>query len=210
MGSWKMLSLMVLAAVASSPRGASAAEVTAAGVAPPPVAPARLARFGLMADAGVPDGASASLVYRPMRWLRAQVGGGYNLISPGVRAGVTLIPLGWGPSATLEGGHYFDGNANGMARRIAGSDFKNSALLERVGYDFANAHLGFEIGSRRVTFFVHGGMSYIRGTLHNANTALQADSGGLVPDGSSVSIKQDPVIKVVAPSAKLGLIVYLW
>jgi hypothetical protein len=161
-----------------------------------------------MADAGLPDGANASLVYRPMRWLRAEAGVGYNLISPGVRGGLTLIPFGVGPSLTVEGGHYFDGNANGTARKIAGSSFKDSALLERVGYDFANAHLGLEIGSRRMTFFLHGGMSYIRGTLHNADSVLQA--GGTVPQGSQVTIKQDPVLKVVAPSAKLGLIVYLW
>jgi hypothetical protein len=184
-----------------------AAPLTATG-GPPPAPEPRLTRIGLNADVGLPDGANASLVYRPKAWVRAQLGMGYNMVSPGVRAGLTLIPFGWGPSATLEGGHYFDGNANGMARKIAGSSFKDSALLERVGYDFANAHLGWEMGSRRVTFYFHGGMSYVHATLHNADAALQEN--GLIPMGNKVSVKQDPTVKVVAPSAKLGLIVYLW
>ena len=63
------------------------------------------------------------------------------MISKGVRAGATLLPFGSGPSATLEAGHYFEGDANGLAQRFAGPTF-SSALLERVGYDYANAHLG--------------------------------------------------------------------
>src|SRR6185436_7926376 len=43
-------------------------------------------RFGVMADAGAPDGATASLVLRPIRMVRLHVGGSYNMISPGVRA----------------------------------------------------------------------------------------------------------------------------
>jgi hypothetical protein len=122
------------------------------------VAPKALPRFGVMADAGVPDGANASLVFRPLAWLRAHGGGGANTISKGVRAGVTLLPFGAGPSATLEAGHYFDGDANGLAQRFAGSTF-SSPLLERVGYDYANAHLGLDFGTRRVVFYLHGGMS---------------------------------------------------
>src|SRR3954471_19015778 len=100
------------------------------------VTPKRLPLVGVMMDAGLPDGANAALVFRPLSWLRAHGGGGYNMISKGVRAGATLLPFGSGPSVTLEGGHYFDGDANGLAQRFAGSAF-SSALLDRVGYDYA-------------------------------------------------------------------------
>src|SRR5690349_18831998 len=69
------------------------------------VTPKRQPLLGVMMDAGLPDGANAALVFRPVSWLRAHGGGGYNMISKGVRAGLTLLPFGAGPSATLEGGY---------------------------------------------------------------------------------------------------------
>jgi hypothetical protein len=199
-----------MVAMGAFPLAASAADLTAAGTAPAPRK--ALPRLGMMADAGLPDGVTASLVYRPRRWVRAHVGGGYNMISPGVRAGATLAPFGWGPSLSLEAGHYLEGNANRVARKLAGSSFNDSALLERVGYDFANAHLGFEVGYRRVTFYLHAGMSYLHGTLHNAQTVLQSEAGGsgLVSSSSEVTVARDPVLKAFVPSAKLGVIVYVW
>src|SRR5438477_8211508 len=142
MRSSRLLSLLVLLALG---RVASAAEVTATRDAAPSAAAPTLPKIGLMTDAGLPDGVNGSLVFRPARWVRAHVGGGYNMISSGVRGGVTLAPFGWGPSVSLEGGHYFEGNANGLARKAAGADFKDSAVLERVGYDYANGHLGLEL-----------------------------------------------------------------
>jgi hypothetical protein len=165
---------------------------------------------GLMVDAGLPDGMNGSLVLRPISWLRTHVGGSYNMISSGVRAGVALIPFGAGPSLTLEAGHYFDGNANGLAKKFAGGSFKDKAILERIGYDYANAHLGLDFGSRRVTFYIHGGMSFIRATVHNVDAMIQQETGSGAGSGTQVSVKQDPVVKAWTPSAKLGLIVYLW
>jgi len=163
--------------------------------------------LGVMVDAGLPDGANASLVLRPFSWLRAHGGGGSNMISKGVRIGATVLPFGGGPSATLEAGHYFDGDANGLAQRFAGSSFA-SPLLERVGYDYANAHLGLDFGSRRVTFYIHGGMSYVRAQIHNVNEQVASSSGS--SSGTTVSFNQDPTVRVVAPSAKLGFIFYIW
>jgi len=174
------------------------------------VAPKRLPLLGVMMDAGVPDGLNASLVFRPLSWLRAHGGGGSNMISKGVRAGVTLLPFGGGPSATLEAGHYFDGDANGLAQRFAGSTF-SSPLLERVGYDYANAHLGLDFGSRRAVFYIHGGMSYIRATIHNFDSVVASEATANGGNGSTeVSVKSDPIVRAWVPSAKLGLIVYLW
>jgi len=179
---------------------------TATAVVSPKGAP----RFGVMADAGAPDGANGSLVFRPFSWLRAHGGGGYNMISKGVRVGATLLPFGSGPSATLEAGHYFDGDANGLAQRFAGSTV-SSPLLQRVGYDYANAHLGLDFGSSRVVFFIHGGMSYIRATVHNVDSVVASTASENGGNGSTeVSVKADPIVKAWVPSAKLGLIVYLW
>jgi len=163
-----------------------------------------------MVDAGLPDGANGSLVVRPFSWLRAHGGGGTNMISKGIRVGATWLPFGSGPSATIEAGHYFDGNANGLAQRFAGSTF-SSALLERVGYDYANAHLGLDFGSRRAVFYIHGGMSYIRADIHNFDSVVASKASSNGGNGSTeISVNQDPTVRAWFPSVKLGLIVYLW
>lgn len=167
-----------------------------------------LPRLGLMVGAGVPDGATGSAVYRPLSWLRTEAGLSYNMISRGVRAGVTLLPFGAGPSATLEAGHYFSGNANGIARSIAGAGFHDSAILQSVGYDYANAHLGLDFGTRRVVFFLHGGMSYIRADVHNVNAQIASAMSG--SSNTTVTFAQDPQVRVLTPSAKLGFIFYIW
>ena len=83
-------------------------------------------------------------------------------------------------------------------------------MLERVGYDYANAHLGLDLGYRRVTFFIHAGMSFIRASVHNIDQAIEAGSGSSGSSSTTVAVKQDPIIRAFTPSAKLGLIVYLW
>lgn len=200
--------LALLPALAAAP---ARAEVSAAVTGVPVLTPKAPPRFGVMADAGLPDGANASLVFRPFSWLRAHGGGGSNMISKGVRAGVTLLPFGGGPSATLEAGHYFEGDANGLARRFAGASFQ-SELLERVGYDYANAHLGLDFGARRVTFYIHGGMSYVRANIHNVDSVIAAEAvaNGADTGTTEVAVKQDPIVRAWFPSVKLGLIVYLW
>jgi hypothetical protein len=202
---------LALLVVLFSAGAAKAAEITTAQSGTAPDKTTALPLLGVMMDAGVPDGAQLSLVLRPTKWLRTSIGGGYNLISKGVRAGVSVLPFGRGPSLTVEGGRFFEGNANGAAKLISGVSSDN-ALLERVGYDYANAHLGLDIGYKRVTFYIHGGMSYIRGTVHNLNQELQTAAAidGVSQNGTEVQVKQDPTFKAIAPSAKLGLIVYLW
>lgn len=208
-GRWLPLLALLPVFAAAPARADVSASLTGVPVLTPKANP--LPMFGVMADAGLPDGANGSLVFRPLSWLRAHGGGGYNMISKGVRAGVSLIPFGSGPSATLEAGHYFEGDANGLARRFAGASFQ-SALLERVGYDYANAHLGLDFGSRRVTFFIHGGMSYVRANIHNVDSVIAAEAAANGADSGTteVSVKQDPIVRAWFPSVKLGLIVYLW
>lgn len=202
--------LTVLLALTAGP-AALAAEATTAQSAPAPLPPApSLPWLGIQIDAGVPDGAQAALVLRPWKALRFSLGGGYNIISKGVRGGVSLLPFGRGPSLTIEGGRFFEGNANAAARKYMG-DFEDIAILQRVGYDYANAHLGLDFGYQRVTFFIHGGMSYLRGKIRDANQFFTDPSiDGMNANGVEVKIKQDPTVVAIGPSAKIGLIVYLW
>jgi hypothetical protein len=213
---------LVLLLASASPATASAAAESIRAAPPAPEAPAsevvrtatsasappELPLLGAMLGAGLPDGATASLVIRPVAWAHLEVGGGYNLISKGVRAGVSLIPFGVGPSATLEAGRFFDGNANGLVRQFAGASFGESAVLQRVGYDFVNAHLGLDFGTRRVTFFIHGGMSYIRANVHNVSEQLAGSSGST--SQTTVTFNQDPQVRLFTPSGKLGFIFYIW
>ncbi|HVU52289.1 MAG TPA: hypothetical protein VHL80_16460 [Polyangia bacterium] len=203
------------AAVAQEAPGAPAEEApveTIAATAPPP-ATRSLPSIGIMADAGIPDGMQGSLVWRPWKALRMSFGGGYNMISKGVRVGATLLPFGRGPSGTLEIGHYFEGNANTTAAKVFGPGIVSSAFgpsLERVGYDFVNAHLGLDFGYKRATFFIHGGLSYLQGHLYNVDAIFNntPSINGQNSSGLQVTVPQGADVKVIGPSGKIGLIVY--
>jgi hypothetical protein len=172
----------------------------------------RLPYFGAMVDVGVPDGLIGSVVARPWKWLRLSGGGGSNSISRGWRTGITFLPWTAGPSASFEYGHYQDGNANPLAKKIIGGSFDGSPLLERVGYDYLNAHLGLDFGSRRVVFFVHGGVTLVRGQIHNVEAAIRnaTSQAGAGSGTTEVVVPQEPTVKAIGSSVKLGLIVYIW
>jgi hypothetical protein len=161
-------------------------------------------RFGVMLDAGVPDGAMASLVFRPTGWFRVHAGGGTNLIGPGMRAGVSLLPIP-GISLNAEGGHYFRGDANQLARMVSGDSTVDVPALRDVGYDYANLHLGLELNLSWLTLYIHGGMSYIHGQVHDIAPTLNQSIGG---DGV-VTVSQDPTVHAWAASARVGLIFYV-
>jgi hypothetical protein len=163
--------------------------------------------FGGMFDVGVPDGAMLSFVYRPINLARFHAGGGYNGVSPGLRLGAALLPLGWGPSLGLEYGHYFEGDANGLVRMIGGSEEEDNVVLERFGYDFVSLRVGMELGGDRFTFFTRGGVSWIRSTIHDLDSLIEEEGGG--GGNTTITIGRDPVLNAFAPSLNLGLIVQL-
>ena len=172
----------------------------------------RLPIFGLMADVGVPDGFIGSLAIRPWSWLRLAGGGGTNTISRGWRIGLTLLPFAAGPTATFEYGRYTEGDANPLAKKFIGGNFDGSPLLERVGYEYMNGHLGLDFGSRRVVFFVHGGMTLLYSRIHNVDTAVRESTGNTTgtTGATKVVVGEDPKVKAFGSSVKLGLIVYIW
>ncbi len=164
------------------------------------VVEARVPLIGAVVDAGAPDGAAASIALRPLRWLRIQVGGMHNSISPGIRAGISLVPFYYWitPSLNLEAGHYFPGDATWIARRLTPNRNLDS-LFQRVGYDFGNAQLGLELGSPRgAIFFLRVGVSYLTSTGRGVQQALTDQS---LQAG-------DVKLSGVIPSAKIGMIFF--
>ena len=157
-------------------------------------------RFGLMLDAGVPDGANGSLVYRPFSFLRIHAGGGHNLMAPGIRMGVDLLPFGGGLSASVDAGHYFDGDANAIMRLVGGGG-EDVEGLRKVGYDYANFHVGLELGQKYATFYLRGGLSYVQGVIRDPGSAE-------IDAYTDITFRGDPRVRAWAPSARAGLIVY--
>jgi hypothetical protein len=158
-------------------------------------------QWGVMLDVGVPDGVVASALYRPIRWARVNAGLGFNAVSPGIRIGGALVPFGTGPFASVDFGHYFGGDANGLARTFA-ADHEDSVLLKDVGYDYVNLRLGLELGGERFVFIMKGGFTYLWTTIHHVDELLDSNAGA---DGqTSVTVGEDPVLTAWAPSLDLG------
>ena len=137
-------------------------------------------KLGVMADAGVPDGATASIVYRPMSAVRLHGGVGHNIISTGFRVGATVAPIkAWiSPTLSLDYGRYPKGELDAFDRQMT------------VGYDFANAHVGVVLGRKRASFYLQAGMSRVGGTVHDETT--------------------DANLVVWTPSARLGFVLYVY
>jgi hypothetical protein len=173
--------------------------------ATPPDGAKKPRMFGAMFDLGVPDGTTLSFVYRPIDLARVHAGLGYNGVSPGLRIGGEFLPLGWGPSIGLAYGHYFEGDANGLAGMF-GDTGDGSKLLENVGYDYFALRAGMELGGDRFTFFARGGVCWLSTTIHELDSLIQSDD----PDSStSVTVREDPVLDAFLPTLQFGMIVQI-
>jgi hypothetical protein len=171
------------------------------------IAPARAdaePSVGVMFDAGVPDGAQGAVVFHPLGWLRLHAGGGYNMVSPGVRAGLSVIRPSGGvrPCIVLEAGRFFEGDANPLMRQLTGEPEYHKASLSNVGYDWASAHVGLEFGTDWLRFFLHAGLSEVRSSVHDAESLTSMNEG-------RARFEEDLRISGHVPSGRLGLIFYL-
>jgi hypothetical protein len=174
--------------------------------APPSVSMGRRRHLlGLQLDAGVPDGASATLLYRPLKFLR--LGGGllYNYAGYGVRGGVTILPyFPIAPSLSLEVGHYFNANAASRVSQYTTVSDGMRMLLNDVGYTFAQASVGLEIGHPDwFVFFVRGGLSRVWLSVKNVNATAQQLS-------SNVYYADDPAVGLNTPTVKVGCIFFIY
>lgn len=166
--------------------------------------------IGIMTDVGVPDGATASLAIRPMQSVRFEIGAAENLVSPGVRGGITYLPLsGWfTPTLSVSYGKFFERNANGVVQTVLNDRTISSPMLEKIGYDYASARVGVELGKKYFTFFLHAGVSRVTGDVHGLNQV--ADENTAQATNSSISITTtDPKVTAWGVSANLGFIFYV-
>lgn len=148
--------------------------------------------FGVQVGLGVPDAATVGVVFRPVKYVRTELGGAYNYLTEGAQVGISLLPFGRVLSFTGECGYFFGGNANKFTN-------KEYPALDDTSYEYCNTHAGLEIGHERATFFIHGGMSYFDARIRN--TTQQINRG-------DVTVVSDPHLTAWFPSFKLGLIVY--
>jgi hypothetical protein len=184
----------------------NAVSTSSATVAAPPFG--RLPVFGLGADVGLPDGGNVSLVVRPRAWARFSLAAGNNTISYGWRLGATWLPLRDGPALVVEYGRYKAGDANPLAGKVLGNGFEATPLLERVGYDYVNLHIGLNLGYRRAVFFVQGGLSVIHGKIYNAERLVSQQTAG--PGSPELTLHGAPAIRATAIAGKIGLLAFIW
>jgi hypothetical protein len=160
-------------------------------------------RVGLALTAGIPSGAAAELVVRPWRALRVHAGGAYDLASGGLLGGITFAPVRFpiAPVLEIEAGHFFEGDASGLFARVPGLQGGLLQPLRHVGYDFATAELGLELGlPGSFVFTVRVGLAAVQATVHDLAAAVSA--------GPAVSVA-DARVRAVIPSARLGFVVFL-
>jgi hypothetical protein len=177
------------------------AEQTAGTPAEDPLGDAaqRPRQLGLMFDFGSLDGAMLSVVYRPLPWLRTYGGGGTNGAAPGVRLGASVTPFhqkNW--ALNLDGGHFFQGDVNGIFSAIAGAGYISSQALEHFDYDFVDLQGGWEAESNGLMFFVRGGVGFVWSQIPPEGLShLRHVSSLVAADGS---------VQAFLPSLRVGLI----
>lgn len=181
--------------------GERAPDVDALALRVPLASFGKVRAYGALLDVGVPDGVTVAFVIQPVRSIDVSAGVSYNAISYGVRAGVTWTPLRrtLSPTLSVDVGHYGDGDANPLARLVTGNPSFSSGVLDRIGYDYVDAHVGLAVQRRSFTFFVRAGASRITGQIHDLGSLSQS---------SMAMLTGDPNVTLTTLSAKLGFIYY--
>jgi hypothetical protein len=175
--------------------------------APAPSDPADKLGLGVMLDAGAPDGIGVSVVLRPIHWLRINGGVSTNTLSLGVRGGISLVPLSSivSPSINLDVGHYFDTDYNDLVDRLGGIPLQTHVPINSVGYNYAGASVGLEIGKpQSFSFYLHVGLAHGEMTIDDAEKLLQDVTGD--PDITAKPL----ALRFTTPSVKLGFLLYLF
>ncbi len=189
----------------SKPPG-SAADVA---ITPAPPPQEKLTNYGITLDFGVPDGLGLGVLWRPAYFLRVGGAGTYNVAGFGARGTVTvqLLNFAFSPTLTLDGGHYWAGNAMPVLEKVlpdVASNPQVASVLQKVTYDYANLQLGIEVGStRHFMFYLRAGASYIQSTIPKSGAILNQ----IDPTDTSVEAA-DIVIRGILPSVKAGVVVF--
>jgi len=176
--------------------------------APPTVAAAtttstKLGRrtLGLALDLGAPDGINLGLVISPADWLRLGGSFGTNTASLAYRGGLSFVPVGWGPSFSFEAGHCNLAPTNSVIRTFFSVPAWVAPYVQELGYTYFNAHLGFDLVLGNVTLFLHGGYTFLIGTVRAPKSVVVDTS-----TGTTVTVAEDGKVYAQTLSAKLGLV----
>jgi hypothetical protein len=209
MGQARAIGLVVAMIASASSLGHADSTQLVAKAAPAPDTGSMSGKLGLIAGVGLPDGGTLGLAWRPVRPLRLEASFAHNYVSPGYRGGVTYIVLdSWAtPTLGVGYGHFYDRDANPAIRTITGDSTFDSVMLDRVGYDYADARIGVELGRKHFTFFLHAGVTRLTAQIHDV---AQASNTAAQQSGSMVTVTStDPNIRLWAPTVDLGFVVYL-
>jgi hypothetical protein len=174
--------------------------------APAVASPSKL-RIGAMLDVGAPDGVGISAVVRPIEWLRFNAGLTTNTLSFGVRGGISLVPLSTfvAPSLNADFGHYFDTSYNDLVDKIGGVPLQSDVKVKDIGFNYAGASLGLEIGKPdSFHFYLRAGFASGKLTINDADVLLRDVTGD--PDITSAPL----TIRFTSPSIKLGFLLYFF
>lgn len=191
-----MLSLVLALSLTTSPPLVTAEGVTLdeEGRIPwsaPPV--------GLQLDVGVPDGLGASLVVTPGRFFRLSVGGLSNGVGAGVRLGVMLVAFPsslFRPLLGVDAGYVFGGALAWLPQLLTDTAVRTAVTGATVG--FANAQVGFELGSKHVAFTLRGGLSYVGVSMPPSQTFSTGGASTITAHGVAIT--------GFIPSARLGFL----
>jgi hypothetical protein len=165
--------------------------------------------IGIGIDGGAPGGGGATLLVRPLWWLRLNAGLAYNVAGFGYRGGITLAPGDWAvtPTLNIDAGRYLSGD---YTRFVTVSDPNVRAALSRTTYTFATAQLGLEFGSqRRFSFYIRGGITYLFTTASAADVTAIAQGNNGDPN-NTFSTTADTKFSTLAPCASLGFNIFVY
>lgn len=191
---------MLSAALLSLSLAANPPLVTAEGVALEESgrAPWTAPFLGVQVDVGAPDGIGASIVVTPGRYLRLSAGGVNNGVGTGVRLGVMLVAFprsAFRPTLGVDGGYVFGGQGEWLPQLISEPMVKSA--LTGLNVAFANAQVGFELGSKNVAFFLRAGLSYVD---------LSVGGQRLDTSANTAVTFQGVTLNGFIPSARLGFL----
>jgi hypothetical protein len=178
----------------AEPAGAVAAKSTR-----PPKSGHRF--LGLVSDVGMPDGLNLGVVLAPADWMRWVAAIGSNSASLNYRGGLSLVPLGWGPSFTLEVGHCNPAPTSSVIRTFFTVPSWVKPYVQQLGYTYVNAHVGFDYHLGGLTLFVHGGVTYLTGTLRSPAPVVVDNK-----TNTSITIAEDGSVTAYTLSGKAGLL----
>lgn len=154
----------------------------------------------------MPDGLTLGLIAAPADWIRLGVALGTTSFSEPelvglYRGGLTLIPLGWGPSFSFEAGHRNVAPTTAMIRTFFSVPTWVNPYVQQLGYTYLNAHVGIDYVLAGFTFYLHGGATYLAGTVRAPNSVVVDKQ-----TSTSIRIAQDGEFRAFTVSAKAGVL----